>query len=447
MRQLFILFCCLLFNGCFLLGPSYHKPKINIPKQWPHGQQVKQQSAIDLPEFYWWKQFNNPALNGYIKKALKENYQLNIARTNIEYAASQLQQIKLSWLPTAAILGGYSQFPILGNPGTFVIAYPQYIVNILQLYKQQKSAQAVFEASNYARDCAKLIVIAQVTTSFFTLLAQQEAAQLYQQLLRDYQRYLKLVTSQFYSGITSADDIEKISSELRQIQAQFAVIQHNIIVSKNTLHYLANENPGELVVNTPFKSLKSNPIVPKDLPVCVLRARPDVQQAEALMRAAHAEIGAIKASLLPSVTLGSYLGEGSAIKGNMIRLGQAYLIGPAVDLPIFAQIDATKARYKGLVINYIDVVRKALRDVSDDLSAYANYGTQFTNNKLALQDERRYCVFTQQRYKHGLVDNVDVIRCNIRLDYFALVLNQSKLEKMLALVTLYQDLAGGYHVT
>lgn len=441
-KRWLILLCCLLNSGCFLFGPTYVKPCVNVPQQWPN--HPKHSNPVNLAALSWWKQFKSPELDEFIQKALRQNNTTQTALVNIDYARSQLQEIKVNWIPNLTVLAGFSQFPILGNPGNVVIAYPLYVVNMLQLYKQQKSAEATYAASMYASDCARLVVIAQTSASFFTLIAQQENLHLYTRLLNNYRLYLKLTQGKYKSGLTSLDKVDELNIQISQIQSQLALTQHNITVSKNALHFLFNENPGDILVKTSFKSLNTNALIPGNLPASVLSSRPDVREAEALLKAANADVGAVTANLLPSLTLGAYLGKGSSIKGP-IKLGEAYLNSPVIDLPIFAQISASKARYKALYISYITTIRQALRDVSNDLSAYAAYSSQLKNNTSALMNEKRHCHLAQVRYRHGINDNMEVVQCNIKVDELELRVNQNKLEKMMALITLYQDLAGGFH--
>ena len=439
-----ILLCVMLCSGCFLFGPTYTKPRLNIPQAWPNANQVSHNGQVNLPELLWWKQFHSKELDAFIQKALKHNGLPQTAIANIDYARSQLEQVKLNWIPNMTVLTGYSQFPVLGNPGATVIAYPLYVINILQLYKQQRSAQAMYEASIYAKDCARLVVIAQTSASFFTLLAETEAIGLYRNLLNDQHVYLNLLQSQYRHGLTSQDKLDLVKSQVKQTQSQIALTQHNIVVSKNALHYLFNENPGNIQVNTRFKSIDSNGLIPSNLPMDVLSIRPDVREAEALLKAANANIGAVTATLLPTMTIGAYLGAGSSLNGP-ISLLESYINTPVIDLPIFAQISASKARYKAAYIKYIVVVREALRDVANDLSAYSAYSNQLINNTSALNDEKRLCYLSEARYRHGIDDPIDVIQCKIKLAQFELMVNQNKLEKMMTIVKLYQDLAGGYH--
>lgn len=427
-----------------LLGPNYTKPRINIPEKWAHETNFKINDTLNLPDMIWWKQFHSSELDTLIQKALKQNNNLNIAIAKIDYAQNQLKEVKLNWLPGMSLLAGYSQFPVLGYPGAFFIAAPVYVLNVFQQYKQQKSAHAIVQASIYAKDSVRLVVIAQVSASFFSLIAQQEALVLYNQLLNEYRTHLKLAKSNYLLDLTAYDDIDQLESQIAQVKSQIDLVKNNIAMSKNTLHFLLNENPGDIVANTSFKHINSSALIPGDLPLTVLNNRPDVREAEALLRASNADIGAVAANLLPSITLGAYLGKGSSITGP-INLLESYLNVPIANFPVFAQINERRAQYKIACISYMDTIRRALRDVDNDLSAYVAYSNQYQNNSSALMHEKRHCHLVDVRYKHGIDNRIDAIRCKIKLTQFKLSLNQNKLEKMLVIVKLYQDLAGGYH--
>lgn len=438
-RRWFLLFILILNNSCSLLEPRYAPPVVKIPVKWQH---TNPQLSVNLPQLRWWKQYKRPQLDDMIQKALRQNSQLQMSMANIELAQSQLDEVKLNWLPNLAVIAGYSQFPALGNPGRFAIGAPAYIINIFQQYKQQKSATALYKASIYVKDSVQLALIAQVATSYFILSSQEESLSLYLKLLKQEKSYLNIIESQYRHGLISEDRVDEVNSQVEQVISQIKLARHYITVSHNALRYLFNENPGQISLNQSFNTLNSDAVIPGNLPASVLNARPDIREAEAILRAAHADVGAVSASLLPSVSLGSYLGTSSVYGG--VHLSQAMLTMPAIDLPIFAQIGAAKARYRIFCIQYIDTIRKALREVSNDLSAYMAFSLQLKHNTSAFMSEKRHCQLVAGRYKAGLVDEGQVLYCQIKLTEMALQLNQNKLEKILGSITLFQNLGGGY---
>lgn len=429
----------LLSPGCRHSTPI---SSIKVPTQWPITSYAKNKK-IDLAYLQWWEQFHDPELNAFMKKTVQQNSELKIALARTEQAQSQLEQIKLSWLPGMNYLAGYSQFPDIGNPGAIAIAYPVYIINLLQLYKQQQSAKAVYQASIYVKDGVKVALLARTAASYFILIAQMEAERLYEDLLNDSSSYLKALRTQYKSGLIAQDQVIEQNSRIQLIRSQLQMIKYNIFVSKNALHYLFDENPGTIKITTRFNQLSTTAFIPGNEPLSVLSNRPDVREAEALLRATHADIDAIKATFFPQLKLGAYLGT-SGNQGR-VKLGQAYANGPLIDLPIFAQIKGAKARDKEYYLRYRDTIKRALRDVANDMAAYAAYTTQLNNNRRAFNEAKQQCNMVNVRYKNGLEDSLAPLKCTLTLDELALIINQNKLELLLALVTLYQDLGGGYY--
>ena len=432
------LFPLFLNSGC--QGPRSDKPSIQVPRQWPTNS-FPPNKAVDLAHLYWWKQFNNAELDVFMQKTLINNSELQTALTRLEQAQSQLEQIKLSWIPGMSFLAGYSQFPNLGNPGAIAIAYAAYIVNLLQLYKQQRSAKALYQASMYAKEGVKLTLLARTAASFFIVLEQMESLKIHHQLLRDSEQYLKAISTQYNSGLIAQDVVVQQKSKIKLIQSQMDIIRYNIIVGKNALHYLFDENPGDLKINSRFKQINTQALIPGNQPLSVLANRPDVRQAEALLKASQADTDAIKATFFPQINLGAYLGTSG--QGG-IKLGQAYAEGPLINLPIFAQIKGAKARDKEHYLRYRDTIKQALRDVANDFAAFVAYSAQLHNNAAALVDARQQCQMVSVRYKHGLEDSLASLKCILTVDELVLTINHNKLEQLIALVTLYQDLAGGY---
>ncbi len=223
---------------------------------------VNPDNNVDLPRLIWWQQFHNAELNQLIHKALLQNGEAQMAVARIAYTNSLLEQVKLSWLPNVSLLAGYSQFPILGNPGGIAMAYPAYIANVFQLYQQQKSAKEIYQAAIHAYNGIRLTVIAQTAATYFTLLAQHETLTIYKNLIADYQSYLNLVSSQYRHGLIAQDELDQVRSKVHLLHAQIDLTQHNIHLSENALHYLLNDNPGSWSLHTVFKQINSKALIP-----------------------------------------------------------------------------------------------------------------------------------------------------------------------------------------
>lgn len=446
--NLYLNYCYIFIISLFLFACSTktgnQSPSIKIPAEWEnHYNGIRVDDQIFLPELAWWQAYHDTQLNELIDEALKNNNHLAIAIANLDYARGQLKQVQLNWIPGVSIWAGSSQMPNLGDPGYFWGLFPLYTLNIFQQIKKQESAEHQLEASQYAKDGVRLTVIGQVSGAYFTLLAQEQMLTYYEDLLENNQKLLTLYQSQYQTGIISQNKWDQQNSVIHLIQSQIIVTQHNIFVSKNALHYLLNQNPGDMKTKNRFKYINSNTTIPGNFPATVLNNRPDIQESKALLKEANANIGVAQSNLLPSVRLDTFLGNASNMSG-FVTLNEAYANIPVINAPVLGQIESNQAAYKAAYIRYIDTIRKALQEVNDDLSAYSAFSQQLQNNELAWQNKKQQCILVHSRYKNGIDSQVEELTCQINLDEFSLLLTQNKLKKMMAITALYQDLAGGY---
>ncbi len=437
----YILVLALILNSC---SPPVQSPP-TIPQKWSSVPFFYQDDAKVLPELAWWQEFHDPQLDQLMQEALHHNNDINIATENLHYAQTQLKQVQLNWVPGMSFSAGYSQMPNLGNPGYFWGLFPLYTLNAFQQLKDQQEATYRVQVQQYAKDSIRLTVIGQVAASYFTLLAEKEALSLYQALLSQQEHYLNLRKTQYKTGIISADLLDKAQQDVQMTQAQMAITQHNIHVAQNALRFLMNQNPlqeGKAFSSGQFSLINSQTIIPGNYPATVLNNRPDIQQARAGLEAASANINATAFNLLPSIRLDAWLGDTSAVNG--VHLGEAYASIPLWSPQTFGGIKVSQAQYKVLYAVYVKTIRQALRDVENDLSAYSAYEQQLENTKKALLQKNKRCELAHFRHQYGIDSGVHVTYCQIQKTQLQLMLSQRKLEKMMTIVALYQDLAGGY---
>jgi outer membrane protein TolC len=114
------------------------------------------------------------------------------------------------------------------------------------------------------------------------------------------------------------------------------------------------------------------------LPSELVRRRPDIQAAEALLHAANAEYGVAVAKLYPQLNISASLGSQALSTGALFGAGSAVwnLVGQLTQ-PLFnpglpAEKRASLAAFDAAAANYQSVVLGALRHVADVLRALDN---------------------------------------------------------------------------
>lgn len=413
-------------------------PPIKFPSS------TKAYKLVDnLPYVAWWQQFHDLELNQLIEAGLKNNMDIHIAIGNLQQARGELQQVKLSWIPTLKLFAGYSTNPALGVPGGFYGAWPYYVLNIMQLYTQQKQATYNVQLNQAAVDGMRLALIGQVASAYFTLIAQLEQLRLLQQLDKDLKSLIALSEQDIKIGLVNEIDLAQLQSNERLIAAQMKPILHNIVFSENALRFLINENPGRVKNKNNFAKIDFTRFKPGSLPATVLNNRPDMKMAEYALKAAHIGILVAYSNFFPALQLDEFLGESHLPHGKFAQVTDAYAnwtITPS-DL---GNITASKGAYQAQVAEFNKTVKRILKEVDTDYSANKRMNEQFIAYLHAEEDYRRKYKLQQGLLKIGLISYKDLLQSRIYLDNLALTTNQAKLELAMSLVALYQDLAGGY---
>jgi outer membrane protein TolC len=426
-------------------------PNVGAPTSFPSANTPTFVNVESLPYVAWWEQFKDPVLNQLIESAINNNLDLQAAVQNLNQARGQLRQVELGWIPNIDGYMGYSTNPALGDIGSFYGAWPTYTLNIANNIQNQRYAGYQKNEVEAMVQGVRLTLIGQVCASYFTLIAQEKQLYLLRKLDQDITDMVSLITQQQKIGLDSNINVASIQSKQKQIHAQIASVEHNIRISNNALRYLIDENPGDIEHNYSFDYFNFNQIKPMDLPANVLANRPDIIMAYQATQRAHAAVGVSYSTLFPSIQLDKFFGAGAgngstALPTQYATMVDSYLLW-GLNPSVFGQIEAQKGAYYSQIYQYIQTVRKALRDTDNSLSANIKISEQYKSLDESLKIFTKKIDLQKGLYKSGLISRLNVLEYTIDLDTLKIVVNQAKLEQAMSLVNVYQELAGGYKFT
>ncbi len=436
------IFSILLLGGLLSCTKKAEHQVSTVPPQFPSS--TKAYKPIkNLPYLAWWQQFHDQELNLLIDEGLRNNNDIHVAIANLQQAQGALQQVKLSWIPVIKPYGGYSTNPALGAPGGFYGIWPYYVVNIMQLYSQQKQAKYYVNFYQAAFSGMRLAVIGQVAASYFTLMAQLEQVRLIRQLDKDMKSLITLSEQDINIGLANEIDLAQLHSDELQISAQIQPILHNIVVSENALRYLINANPGPIQSKNNFAQLDFSHFKPGSLPTQVLSNRPDMKMAEYALKAAKLDITLAYSNFFPALQLDDFLGEVHLPNSVFAQSVDAYFNG-TIAPSNFGLINTSKGAYNAKIAEFTKTLRRILKEVDTDYSANKRMNAQYLTYLRAEKDYRHKYKLQEGLLKTGLISYKELVQSRLYLDNLALSTNQAKLELAMSLVLLYQDLAGGY---
>lgn len=377
-------------SSCEIFGSTYDKPNVNIPEAWNSRDSLSVNESTDLAQMAWWKKFDDPQLSYLIESALQNNNNVQAAIGNVEAAQGQLKQIQYSWIPNLAVDAGYTNTSNnFLNPGYGIAILPNYTLNLMQLIKSTEYAKANLSAVRAAKDAVRLTVISQTSGGYFAYLGQDYLLTLQKQLVNNLAELLRLKTIQYQKGLISLYTLQQCEQQYEQAEVQIPILQNNVVAAGNTLKVLLNENPGGIKRGIAFMDIKSDGIIPANLPSEVLRNRPDVRQSEQQLIAANAAIGIAKSTFFPTISLTAGGGYASNELNQLVAPGNSFwnqdidVNMPLLSFSTYGQIQQAKGAYHAVYAAYMQTVRQAFASVDNDLSAHDKYykslGKQFKN--------------------------------------------------------------------
>ncbi len=458
----------LLLAGC-TLAPDYERPASPIPNAWPTAPAPTPPPSSPpppppLPE--WNTFFGDPRLCALIQIGLDNNRDLRTALLRVQQTRAQYQiQNSALWpnlnanagMTRARTAGDFSpattphgntgsQFTVGGALATWEIDLFGRIRNL------KTSALEAYFATEQARRATQLSYISTIATQYLTERATSEQLALGRQTLQLVQDSHNLIKHRFDKGIATELDLRTAEAQVAATRATIAEYTRLNAQALNGLSFLvAAPIPDDLPPPLPLDAQRLITNLPAGLPSDLLQRRPDILQAEHLLRAANADIGAARAAFFPTITLTAFGGTSSAQLSNLFGAhSAAWNFSPQITLPIFtagrnrATLEVTQLQKQIEIATYEKTIQSAFREVSDGLAARASYDEQLHAQQTQVTATQARYSLSDARYKGGVADYLAVLTAQQDLFSAQQSLIRSRLLHYISLIDLYRALGGGW---
>ncbi|HEY0340731.1 MAG TPA: TolC family protein, partial [Steroidobacteraceae bacterium] len=189
-------------------------------------------------------------------------------------------------------------------------------------------------------------------------------------------------------------------------------------------------------------------VLPTELPVSVptklLRQRPDVQAAEALLHQATANVGVATANLFPQVNLSGAIGSEALSAGSLFTGGTgSWSVGASLTQPLFHGGELVHKRRAALAdldnaaAQYRQTVLAAMQDVADTLRALEADARNLRAEAAAEELASRSLEITKKQFAAGGVSHVQLLIAERQY-------SQARQNRVLAEAARYADSAALY---
>jgi multidrug efflux system outer membrane protein len=464
-RLIFSTVALLALSAC-TLAPKYSRPAAPVPAAWPNGPAYQEsapganQPVADIP---WQEFFVDPRLRQVIALALENNRDLRIAALNIEHTRAQYRIRRADLFPAIDAVGTGSgqRLPadLAGAPDDVtrhqysaslgVSAYELDLFGRVRSLKDQALEQ--YLATGQARRSVQISLVAEVAASYLTLAADRERLALARETLTNQQEAYRLTKSRFEAGVTSALALNQAQTSVDAARVDIARYTTQVAQDENFLNLVAGTIvPDELLPPSLAEALTALKDFAPGLPSDVLLKRPDILQAENLLKGYNANIGAARAAFFPRITLVSSIGTGSLELNNLFKADTLiWNFAPSITLPIFAggrnvaglkmaEVDRDMA-----VARYEQAIQTAFREVADALAQRGTINDQLAAQQSLVDATAESYRLSQARFDKGVDSYLAVLDSQRSLYGAQQSLIGARLTRLNNQVTLYKVLGGG----
>jgi NodT family efflux transporter outer membrane factor (OMF) lipoprotein len=259
------------------------------------------------------------------------------------------------------------------------------------------------------------------------------------------------------AGYSPASDLTQERVNLAAQQAAIPPLEQQELEAKNALAVLTGRAPEGFAVQGQNLDGIAAPTVAPGLPSALLARRPDLVMAELNLAAAHADIAAARAAMLPDITLTAAGGlqnpfinaAVNAIPGTGLALSAgATLVQTVFDGgKLQAKTDETLAREQELLAVYRAAVFNAFGDVENALGNLGHLRAQEAALADQVTEAEGVLRAAQRKYTAGAADFLVVTDAERSLYAARDQLSDVRRARLSASVALYRALGGGWSST
>ena len=451
--------CLASSSGACVLTQDLPDPALDVPAQYKYAGKADAPPTLD-----WWRGFRSTELTQLMEEAQTVNLDIAAAVSRIVEADAQARQAGAALLPSLSGSGSETYSRTSGssasgltNGGREVVNYSASLSASYQLdfWGQNRdalqTAEETAKANRFDRDTVALTTLAAVANAYFQVLSSQDRLRTAQRNIASAQRILDAIRERRKAGTGTDLDVAQQESVLANQKALVPPLRQTLDQNANALAVLVSRPPESVRLAGGSLDRIAIPRVTPGLPSELLTQRPDIRRQEAQLASATANIGNARAQFFPTIQLTGNGGYQSSALFSLFQPHAAFfqLVGSATQ-PIFdggkilGNFEYAKARQEELLQTYRKTIVQAFTDVDNAL-----FSIKQTTIKLQLQRDvvnasRRAFDLAEQQLRAGTADIVTVLNTQLTLFQAEDALSQAQLARLLAIVSLYQALGGGW---
>ncbi|MEA4915981.1 TolC family protein [Proteiniphilum sp.] len=453
-----IIFLFLGLSSCQVLN-RYQTPEIDTSGLYRESHSDDTTTIADIP---WREYFTDEYLIGLIEEGLQNNADLQVAVTGIRQAEAILNMARAAYFPTVSLTGqvtnttrsdanktlGYNS-----NNVTLGIAASWELDLWGKLNRQSKSKYALFLKSHSYRNLIQSSLIANIATSYYSLLALDEQLRITTETVKILEKNVETMMSLKEAWIQNVNEAAVEQSRALMLRTKLSTydLESAIRQLENGISVMLGRKPGT-IERSSFNAQTVPVKLETGVPAQLLARRPDVMQAEMDFRSAFELTNAAQASFYPSVTLNAGSMIGLAAPGFTGFFSRENLLANVIGgltQPIFnrgqlkGNLKIAKAQQEAALISFRNSVLRAGQEISDILFSYESSIRKNSIRQEQIISTQKAVEYTKELLIANEANYTEVLMAE--QNYLSAQLSEvsDKLEQLQYSVNLYRALGGG----
>ena len=468
---IYIVFALLIFSGCKTLNTNLTIPEKKIPASFSSAST----DTTNIAEINWRQYFADTLLVKLIDTALAGNIDLQMALQRIEAARASVKLANGALLPQVGlnINGGVRKFGLYtmdgaGNitteitPGQIVpINLPDMYVGLNasweidiwgKLRNQRKSAFANYLSSIEGTNFVISNLIADVTISYYELIALDNEQEIIRQTIQKQQEALEVIKLQKETGRANELAVQQFQAQLLNSQALEFENKQQILEQENLINFLLGRYPQAVQRNKEVLFQEMPQQFASGIPSQLLSNRPDIREAEFQVQASKFDLKAARAAFFPNLNITAGLGF-QAFNPEFLFTSPASLaysvlgglVAPLVNMnALKAQFNTAKASQLSAMYNYQKTILNGYVEVANELSNIENLKKINTLKKQQSDVLIQSVESSTELYKTAKANYLEVLiaqQNSLQTQFELISVNK---RQRIATVNIYKALGGGW---
>lgn len=411
----------------------------------------------------WWQAFGSPALDALVEEGLRASPTLEAAESTLRQARHTYEaRAGATKYPRAdAGLGGERKavhnvgMGQTGGENTFNLYSASVNVRYdFDLFRGNRRAlealSAQVDSRRFQLEGARLTLAANVIATAIAQARLSAQIDLTERVLNAQTEQLALTRRRIELGSASDVDMLALQTQMEQTRAGIPALRHGHDQAGHLLALLIGQMPS--ATNVPQFTLSDftlPPELPLRMPSELIRRRPDILAAEALLHAACAEHGVAVSRLYPQILLSADVGAQALSMNQLFNAGSLiWSLGGQLAQPLFnrglrAEARAAEAGFDVAAAHYRETVLQAFRDVADILRGLEHHAQALTATTAAAMSARETLDLVRNRYAMGAASYLEVLTAQQAMASSRVDLCAAQAQRLIDTVTFYSAMGGG----